>query len=238
MPTLGIARTLVADGHDVRMMGHRKIVDRCGDVGTRFIPLSQPDDWDHMENPDDFEAEMALMINDLCCSAPIADDVAAELDRERADAVLVDCLLFSATNVALASGIPTATLFHAPYSIFRGGPLVEMFTPAITLLNTQRVDLGLPPIASLADVHDACDAALVALPAEFEPDAGDAPNVVRFGPVLDAPPLARPAGAVDVRDGSVPVVLVSLSTSQQGQADLLQRCADAVAGLPVRAIVT
>ena len=236
--TLGIARTLVADGHDVRMMGHKKIVDRCGDVGTRFIPLTQPDDWDHMENPDDFEAEMALMINDLCCSATIADDVAAELDRERADAVLVDCMLFSATNVALASGIPTATLFHAPYSIFRGGPLVEMFTPAITLLNTQRAELGLPPIAHLADVHDACDAALVALPAEFEPDAGDAPNVVRFGPVLDAPPLARPTGAVDVRDGSVPVVLVSLSTSQQGQADLLQRCADAVGGLPVRAIVT
>ena len=33
-------------------------------------------------------------------------------------------------------------------------------------------------------------------------------------------------------------MLVSLSTSEQGQADLLQRCADAVAQLPVNAIVT
>lgn len=237
-PTLGIARRLVADGHDVRMMGHQRIVERCGDAGTRFVPLTQADDWDHMENPDDFEAEMALMINELCCSTTIADDVAAELDREAPDAVLVDCMLLSATNVALASGIPTATLFHAPYSIFRGGPLVGMFEPAIALLNTQRGDLGLGPISSLADVHDACDVALVALPAEFEPDAGDAPNVVRCGPVLDAPPLAPPSGTVDVRDGSTPIVLVSLSTSEQGQADLLQRCADAVAGLPVRAIVT
>ncbi len=236
--TLGIARTLVADGHDVRMMGHQRIVERCGSVGTRFLPLTQPDDWDDMEDPDDFEAEMALLINDLCCSTSIANDVAAELDRERADAVLVDCMLFSAINAALASGIPTATLFHAPYSLFRGGPLVEMFAPAVALLNTQRRELGLGPVASLADVHDACDVALVALPSEFEPDAGDAPNVVRFGPVLDAPPLAAPTGAVDVRDGSAPIVLVSLSTSQQGQADLLQRCADAVAGLPVRAIVT
>lgn len=236
--TLGIARRLVADGHDVRMMGHQRIVERCGDVGTRFIPVTQPDDWDHMENPDDFAAEIALMINDLCCSTTIAGDVAAELDREPADVVLVDCLLFSAINVALASGIPTATLFHAPYSIFRGGPLVEMFEPAIALLNAQRRELGLPPIASLADIHDACDASLVALPAEFEPDAGDAPNVIRFGPVLDAPPIATPSGAVDVHDGTIPIVLVSLSTSEQGQADLLQRCADAVAGLPVRAIVT
>ena len=33
-------------------------------------------------------------------------------------------------------------------------------------------------------------------------------------------------------------MLVSLSTSDQGQAELLQRCVDAVALLPVRAIVT
>ena len=33
-------------------------------------------------------------------------------------------------------------------------------------------------------------------------------------------------------------MLISLSTSEQGQADLLQRCADAVAQLPVNAIVT
>jgi MGT family glycosyltransferase len=56
--------------------------------------------------------------------------------------------------------------------------------------------------------------------------------------VLDAPPLAREVDDVDVRDGSAPLVLVSLSTSEQGQADLLQRCVDAVAQLPVHAIVT
>lgn len=238
VPTLGIARTLVTDGHDVRMIGHDTIRQRCGDIGTRFIALTQPDDWDQMEDPDDFEAEVTLLINDLCCSVPIARDVAAELDREPADAVLVDCMLFSATNVALAADVPTATLFHTPYTIFRGGPLVEMFSPAIELLNAQRDELNLAPIGSLADIHDACDIALVAVPAEFEPDAVDAPNVLRFGPVLDAPPIAEPAGAVDVRDGSMPIVLISLSTSEQGQRDLLQRCVDAVSKLPVRAVVT
>ena len=62
VPTLGIARTLVERGHDVRMMGHSTIVERCGDVGTRFVPLSQGELWDAMDDPDDFEAEVRLLI--------------------------------------------------------------------------------------------------------------------------------------------------------------------------------
>ncbi len=236
--TLGIARGLVAAGHDVRMIGHTTILERCGDQGTRFIPLTDGEDWDHMDNPDDFEAEVKLMMDGLCFSHTIASDVAAELEREPADAVMVDCMLFTAMNVAQASGLPTATLFHAPYSIFRGGPLVEMFSPGLAVLNAHRSELGLEPVSSLGDVHDACDVALIALPKEFEPDVVDAPNVVRFGPVLDAPPLSLVTDSVEVADGTTPLVLVSLSTSEQGQAGLLQRIVDAIADLPVRAIVT
>jgi MGT family glycosyltransferase len=98
--------------------------------------------------------------------------------------------------------------------------------------------LGLPAVERLGDIHDACDYAIVAAPKEFEPDAPDAANVLRIGPVLDAPPLSREIQEVDFRDGTTPLVLVSLSTSEQGQADLLQRCVDALAQLPVRGIVT
>ena len=147
-------------------------------------------------------------------------------------------MLFTAIDVALASGTPTATLFHTPYTIFRGGPLVEMFAPGMAIANAHRAELGLPAIERLGDIHDACACAIVALPKEFEPDVPDAANVLRIGPVLDAPPLSREIDEVDLRDGSTPLVLVSLSTSEQGQADLLQRCVDAVAQLPVRAIVT
>jgi MGT family glycosyltransferase len=238
VPTLGIARSLVEAGHDVRTLGHGSIVERCGDQGTRFVPLTQREGWDDLDDPDDFEAEVKLLIEDLCFSALIANDVAAELDREPADVVLVDCMLFTALNVAQASGIPTATLFHTPYTIFRGGPLVEMFAPGIAISNAHRAQLGLPPITDLGDTHDACDLALVAVPREFEPDVRDAANVVRIGPVLDAPPLLPTTDTVDVTDGAAPLVLVSLSTSEQGQADLLQRCVDAVATLDGRAIVT
>ncbi|TNM39775.1 glycosyltransferase family 1 protein [Nocardioides albidus] len=238
VPTLGITRTLVERGHDVRMLGHDTIAERCGDVGARFVPLTQRAGWDAMEDPDDFEAEVKLMIEGLCFSSTIARDLARELDREPADAVLVDAMLFTAIDVALASGTPTAALFHTPYTIFRGGPLVEAFAPGIAIANAHRADLGLPAIERIGDIHDACAKVIVAVPKEFEPDAPDAPNVLRIGPVLDAPPLSREIDEVDIRDGSTPLVLVSLSTSEQGQADLLQRCVDAVAQLPVRAIVT
>ena len=238
VPTLGIARTIVERGHDVRMLGHDTIAERCGDAGARFVPLTQSQGWDAMEDPDDFEAEVRLLIEELCFSTTIARDLAQELDREPADAVLVDCMLFTAIDVALASGTPTAALFHTPYTIFRGGPLVEMFAPGIAIANAHRAELDLPTIERLGDIHDACDYAIVAVPKEFEPDVSDAANVLRIGPVLDAPPLSREIDEVDVRDGSTPLVLVSLSTSEQGQADLLQRCVDAVAQLPVRALVT
>jgi MGT family glycosyltransferase len=237
-PTLGIARTLVERGHDVRIIGHETIVARCGDAGARFVPLTQGVLWDAMDDPGDFEAEIKLLIDELCFSSTIARDVAQELNREPVDAVLVDCMLFTAIDVALASGTPTAALFHTAYTVFRGGPLVEMFAPGVAIANAQRAQVGLPTIERLGDIHDACACALVALPKEFEPDVPDAANVLRIGPVLDAPPLYREIEEVDVRAGEVPLVLVSLSTSEQGQADLLQRCVDAVAQLPAKAIVT
>jgi len=238
VPTLGITRTLVARGHDVRMIGHDTIAERCADVGARFRAWTQREGWDLMEDPDDFEAEMKLLVEELCFSTGIAGELAQELDREPADAVLVDCMLFTSIDVALASTTPTAALFHAPYTLFRGGPLVDMFAPGMAIANTQRAGLGLPRIEKLGDIHDACDRSIVALPKEFEPDASDAANVIRIGPVLDAPPLSRDVEDVEVPDGPTPLVLVSLSTTEQGQADLLQRCVDAVAQLPVRAVVT
>ncbi len=236
--TLGIARTLVAEGHDVRMIGHASIEERCGDQGARFIPFTPEADWDPLQVPANFEEEMAMIRERLCFNPAIANDVLTELEREPAEVLVVDCMLFTALSAAEASGIPTATLVHTPYTIFRGGPLVEMFAVGLEPLNRHRAGLGLAPVAQLVELHDGCELAIVALPKEFEPESPDAPNVFRMGPVLDAPALQRTDEAVDLGDGSTPLVLVSLSTAEQGQVELLQSIADAVAGLPVRAIMT
>jgi UDP:flavonoid glycosyltransferase YjiC (YdhE family) len=236
--TLGIARTLVEDGHDVRMIGHASIRERCGDQGARFIPFTPAADWDPLQVPGDFEEEMEMIRGRLSFNPAIGDDVRAELGREPADVLVVDSMLFTALSAAEASGLPTATLIHTPYSVFRGGPLVEMFAVGIPPLNAYRGALGLAPVSQLVELHDNPELALVALPKEFEPDSPDAANVFRMGPVLDAPALQRTDEVVDLGDGSSPLVLVSLSTAEQEQLGLLQSIADAVAGLPVRAIVT
>ena len=81
VPTLAIARGLVAAGHDVRMIGHSSIERRCGDYGTRFIPFSPAAEWgEQPEDASDFEAEMRVMLEQLCFSQAIGDDVRAELD--------------------------------------------------------------------------------------------------------------------------------------------------------------
>ena len=238
VPTLGIARTLVAAGHDVRMIGHASIQERCGDQGTRFTPFTPAADWDPLQVPANFEEEMAMIRERLCFNPAIASDVLAELDRERADVLIVDCMLFTALSAAESSGIPTATLVHTPYSVFREGPLVDMFAVGLEPLNQHRAGLGLAPAARLVDLHDNSEVAIVASPKEFEPESPDAPNVYRMGPVLDAPALQRTDEVADLGAGSAPLVLVSLSTAEQDQIGLLQSIADAVAGLPLRAIVT
>ena len=238
VPTLGITRTLVERGHDVRLLGHDTIAERCADTGARFVPLTQGEGWDAMEDPDDFEAEVKLLIEDLCFSRSSPADLATELDREPADAVLVDCMLFTAIDVALARGVPTAALFHTPYSMFRGGQLVEMFAPGLAIANAHRAQLGLPAVET-ARGHPrrlrVCDRRAAEGVRARRAGRGEraarraGPRRTSAGPRIDE---------VDIRDGSTPLVLVSLSTSEQGQADLLQRCVDAVAQLPVRALVT
>src|SRR4051812_41977192 len=168
-PTLGIARTLVERGHDVRLLGHRTIAERCGDVGTRFVPLSQGELWDAMDDPGDFEAEIRLLIDELCFSSAIPADLAKELDREPTDALLVDGMLFTTIDAALASGSPTAALVHTAYTIFRGGPLVEMFAPGVAIANARRGELGLPAVERLGGIPDGRGCALLPAPNEVEP---------------------------------------------------------------------
>jgi hypothetical protein len=156
VPTLGIARAIVGRGHDVRIIGHDTIAERCSDLGARFVPLTQRAGWDAIEHPGDSAAEIKLLTQQLCFNSTIAGDLTQELNREPTDAVLVDSMLFTAIDAALASGTPTATLFHGAYTIFRGGPLVEMFAPGIAIINARRAELGLPAIERLGDIHDAC----------------------------------------------------------------------------------
>jgi MGT family glycosyltransferase len=90
----------------------------------------------------------------------------------------------------------------------------------------------------MADVHDACAVSLVATPREFDVDIPLPANVRFIGPVRDAPPLTRQVHDLHLEDRPEPLVVVSFSTSYQGQFALLQRVVDALGALRVRVAVT
>jgi MGT family glycosyltransferase len=237
MATLGVVAELVAGGHDVRLLGHPSVDARVPARGWRFRAFGETADYDATAEMDP-STEFAVMGERLWFSSTVARDVLDELDAEPADLLLADCMLFGALCAGEAVGLPTVALFHAPFSGFRGGPMVEMLAPAIPMVNDMRAMLGLSPVERLSDVHDRCARSIAALPREFEPDMPLPDNVRFVGPVLGGPSIAPIDGVVKAADGPDPLVLVSLSTSFQDQLPLLQRLVTALEELPVRAVVT
>jgi UDP:flavonoid glycosyltransferase YjiC (YdhE family) len=235
--TLAIARGLAQRGHDVRMLGHRSIEDRCGSHGWSFRPFVHTADFDSTA-PMDGGDEFALLSRDLWFSAAVATDVQEELEREPADVVVADCMLTGALSAAQAAGVPAAALFHSPYCGFRAGPMVEMLQPGVPMLNALRDGLGLAPVTGMADVHDACALSIVCTPREFEIDMPHPANVRFVGPILDGPLISKQVDEVSMDDGREPLVVVSFSTSYQQQLDPLQRVVDALGGMDVKGVVT
>ena len=236
VPTLALARRLARGGHNVRVLGHRSIVRRCGSDGWRMRPFTRTLEIDSAA-PAGADRGPAAVARELWFSADVADDLRDELSREPADVAIVDCMLFGALCAAQASGVRTVALFHGAFTFFRGGPFGELLASWLPQLNHVRRNLRLDAVARPTDVHDACALSLVATPKAFEPPA-TLPSNVRFaGPLLDAPPLVRvaePRGASD----RLPSILVSLSTSDQGQVPTLRRLATALSALPTRTMIT
>ena len=236
--TLGIAQRLAEAGHDVRLLGHPSINERCGQGAWTFQPFASAPAYDSAR-PGDLAEEMPFLVQNVFFSSDVARDTAAEFERARADVLLVDALLAAALCAAEALPVPTAALFHSPYCLFRGGPLLDMISMALPMVGTVRGELGLDPINGIPQLHDRCDLALVASPREFEAAGEPSANVRFVGPILDGPALApAPAGTLTLRDGSEPLVVVSFSTSDMGQAPILQRILDALGCVPARVLVT
>lgn len=237
VPTLGIAQRLADAGHDVRLLGHPSIKERCGQGAWTFRPFASAPAYDSAR-PGDLTQEMPFLVQNVFFSSDVARDTAAEFERAPADVLLVDALLPAALCAAEALPAPTAALFHSPYCLFRGGPLLDMISMALPMIGAIRNELGLSSIEGIPQLHDRCDLALVATPREFEDFVEPAANVRFIGPVLDGPALAPAVPAPAVDDGSVPLVVVSFSTSDMGQVPVLQRVLDALGHLPARVLVT
>ncbi len=218
------------------------------------------DDWKSMS----VLANAALYRDRLMVgpAGAFAADVLAEVERFKPDAIAVDFFLFGAVAAAERSGLPSAVLWHTVYAppnveapVFglgrglprgRVGQLGQRSMRALNArwwgrslpsLNATRADLDLPPLDSVFGQFDRLDRVLVMSSAAFDFAAlsgADMPANVRYA----GPQIMGGARQPAPDEDDPPLVLVSLSTTYQGQEQLLQRAVDALGSLPVQALLT
>jgi UDP:flavonoid glycosyltransferase YjiC (YdhE family) len=190
-------------------------------------------------------------------------DVVEELDREPADVVVVDTLIPAALSGAEAAGVRSVLLMHGTYLLPRAGapPFGMGFLPArgslgrlrdraawsltmalfrtgMPALNQARAELGLTPLRNPDELAATAERILVCTSPSFDFAADAVAGNVRYvGPQLDD---ADGGAWEDPWPGAAdrPLVLVGLSSTVMRQEDLLQRAADALGRLPVRALMT
>ena len=102
-----------------------------------------------------------------------------------------------------------------------------------------RKGLGLRPLGDPAQQYARADRVIVLAAQQFDFVAKRIPATVRYvgTPIDDAATTADWENLWSLSD-TRPLVLVSLSTLRQGQGPVLSRIVDAVAELPIRALVT
>jgi UDP:flavonoid glycosyltransferase YjiC (YdhE family) len=211
-------------------------------------------------------AQVLRLVRDLTdfifgAAGRYAADLLTTLDQVPADAVVLDPMILGALTGAERSGLPTAGLVPNIYLrptpgrpvlgsgwLPGDGPLVRIrdrVAPAVfervvdlglRRLNAVRAGLGLAPLRHVFDAFDRCTRVLVMTSPSFDPPPARLPPNVRFvGPMLDDPAWAAP---VSLPPGDDPLVLVAMSSTYQAQQAVLNRAVRALAGLPVRGLVT
>ena len=117
------------------------------------------------------------------------------------------------------------------------GLLRRLYDVGLDDLNRARAALGLGPLRHVLDQLDRADLILLGTSAAFDFGDPTPPPPFRYaGPLFALPEWTTPAP--DLASGGRPRVLVSFSTTFQDQAEVIGRCVQALARLPVQGVVT
>ena len=185
------------------------------------------------------------------------------LDSRTADVMVFDWMLAGAAIAAERAGLPAVELVHCPYPLpvagvpplFTGlrpleGPFgaardrllnhlaVRVYDAGLPALNRARAEHGLAPLEHWRDQLLGAQAICVMTAPELDfSSRGELPaNVHYVGPSFE--PYPREWNSPWPAANTDPLVVVSFSTSYMDQSALAQRVLDALAGLPVRALLT
>lgn len=221
-PALGIATELTKRRHFVRVLGHAQQRAQIEAAGFAFQPFTHAHPFSALDPIPGMRGAIRY-ITHVFTDRGIGDDVIAAAAEHQPDLTIIDGLLFGALRAADRAGLRHATLIHTLYS-----QQSKQWSSGLPTLLTRMRGMRLP------DLWLRSDAVLVTTLPEIDRCGELPPNVHFTGPIWQGP---KPVPAV--ADAGAPLVLVSLSTLyQDGQQRALQAILDAIADLPVRALVT
>ena len=237
-PALALAERLAARGHRVRVSGPASMDRAVTATGATLVPYrtvrALPAGLRHEDNWPTIEA--------ILNGPAMIDDLLAEHRADPIGTIVVDSMSGAGLAVGEAFRIPMAILVHTLYQPYRSwGPQVVNVRDTREAVGLAAVDRdGFPGVldraaAVLAIVPPGLDYPIEHLPA----------NTTYVGPIL-APsaagtatiPGATPAYAAEAGLGGDPVVLITLGSTVQRQEEALRPILEAVAGLPVRGLLT
>jgi UDP:flavonoid glycosyltransferase YjiC (YdhE family) len=218
-PALNLGARLARQDHQVRLVGWESMASRAAAAGVGFATYPSVPPW-----PPELAFEDALEERLLPALAGpgTRDDILTEAKSFAPDVVVVDCMMGAGLEAAHELGLPSAVLVHLPYSAF----MYEWGDEAAR--------------AEKARFLGEARAVLALVPPGFDAPCPLPANTSYVGPITDP----NPRQPLDPRDAGLlaepgdPWVLLSLSTTLQGQAAALPPMLDAVAGLPVRVLLT
>jgi MGT family glycosyltransferase len=191
-----------------------------------------------------------------------ARDTMAEIAAAPVDAVVSENLLFGSQIAAASAGVPNISLVPniypgtvpgvPPFGLglgprddrlgrVRDGLAARLgrrlWDKRLDDVNRLLAEYGQAPVSTLFTLLERPDLVLVLTSAAFEIGGGArVPANVRYcGPRLDDPAWV---GDWNEPAGSGPLVLVSLSTTTQGQESMIRRVVDALGRMDVRGLVT
>ncbi|MDF3835713.1 glycosyltransferase [Cupriavidus basilensis] len=193
-----------------------------------------------------------------------AEDILEALAAEPSDFLLGSDLLFGSILAGEIAKVPTA-LLAANISVWPlpgQPPFGPGFQPARSAadrardaevsamveqvwdgflpgLNAARAHFGVAPLAHVLEQPLSAGRHLLATSSSFDFPTERLPDRVRYvGPLLEMPSWARERWAGPPAGEIRPLVLVSFSSTNQGQADVLQRVISGLAGEPVEVVLT
>ncbi len=259
-PALTAAQQLRRRGHNVRFIARADARAAVEAAGFGFAPWRRPPCFSPIAQDGDFlrNAYDHLLFGP---AAARAADTRDEIAQAPTDALLTDTGLFGCALAAEAAGIPCA--FLSPTISLRplpGVPPLHSALPAtrtraqidaandrfaasmnewLPMLNEARATQDLGPVDHVLELFDRTARFLIAMSPAFDFPSNDLPANVRYiGPLLDSSDWSQPWTAAWPQGSAGARALVSFSTTNQNQADALQRVVNAVSAAGMVGVAT